>query len=303
MNIKKINIEGLLKDCQNGMELDCTIYDECTLDRILEGTHYPVKLQTPDGELHLTKYGGLSCSKHAKCVIFPKGKTTWEGFVPPCNFKDGDIVYTRCDDGDEYIFIFKNITNNTHVNSYIHLKGDDLRVIKVWLTNCDDKYLRLATEEERQKLFDAIKANGYKWNAETKTLEKLIEPKFKVGDRIRKKGDYISGFITLIDSDNFYKVEYGDGGVSYANVKSQDEWELVSDKFDITTLKPFESKVLVRAVDNQFWRPAIWGVKHLDWDFCCVLGGEMWEQCIPYEGNEHLLGKTDDCDEYYKTWE
>ena len=43
--------------------------------------------------------------------------------------------------------------------------------------------LRLATEEEKQKLFDAIKTNGYCWNAETKTLEKL--PKFKVRDRIK----------------------------------------------------------------------------------------------------------------------
>ena len=34
-----------------------------------------------------------------------------------------------------------------------------------------------------------------------------------------------------------------------------------------------------------------------------VVGGICWAQCIPYEGNEHLLGKTDDCDEYYKTWE
>lgn len=25
--------------------------------------------------------------------------------------------------------------------------------------------------------------------------------------------------------------------------------------------------------------------------------------CQVYEGNEHLLGKTDDCDEYFKTWE
>ena len=33
-------------------------------------------------------------------------------------------------------------------------------------------------EEEKQRLFDAIKERGYKWNAETKTLEKLVEPKF-----------------------------------------------------------------------------------------------------------------------------
>lgn len=38
---------------------------------------------------------------------------------------------------------------------------------------CDGYNSRFATEEEKQKLFDAIKVNGYKWNAETKTLEKI----------------------------------------------------------------------------------------------------------------------------------
>jgi hypothetical protein len=27
-----------------------------------------------------------------------------------------------------------------------------------------------------------------------------------------------------------------------------------------------------------------------------------YKQCIPYEGNEHLLGTTNDCDNFYKTW-
>ena len=35
--------------------------------------------------------------------------------------------------------------------------------------------------------------------------------------------------------------------------------------------------------------------------FVCV--GHYVIQCIPYEGNEHLLGKTDACNEFYKTWE
>ena len=38
--------------------------------------------------------------------------------------------------------------------------------------------VRFATEEEKQKLFKAIKDNGYEWNAETKTLKKLVKPKF-----------------------------------------------------------------------------------------------------------------------------
>lgn len=25
-----------------------------------------------------------------------------------------------------------------------------------------------------------------------------------------------------------------------------------------------------------------------------------WDECIPYEGNEHLLGTTNNCDECYK---
>ena len=34
--------------------------------------------------------------------------------------------------------------------------------------------------------------------------------------------------------------------------------------------------------------------------FCCV--GARYERCIPFEGNEHLLDKEEDCAEYYKTW-
>ena len=34
--------------------------------------------------------------------------------------------------------------------------------------------------------------------------------------------------------------------------------------------------------------------------FHCI--GTYYNQCIPYEGNEHLLGTTNDCDDFYKTW-
>lgn len=80
----------------------------------------------------------------------------------------------------------------------------------------------------------------------------------------------------------------------------------VEDKFDITTLKPFESKVLVRDEENLAWRPAIFGLykPQLDKDFpFIVIGGVFYTYCIPYENNQHLLGTTNDCDEYYKTWE
>ena len=165
----KINIAELLKDSYVGMELECTMYDNCTLEIVSEGCSYPIQIQTPEGLLYLTKYGSLSPSKHSKCVIFPKGKTTWEGFGPPCEFKDGDIIFTHANClkfglGNTWISIYQENRNGgvaTYVDYaedgsdyYSNIDGD-----KGFL--CFEKDIlrqRLATEEEKHRLFDAIKA-------------------------------------------------------------------------------------------------------------------------------------------------
>ena len=80
----KINIAELLKDCPIGMELDCAIFNDVTLYRIDTSpeNEYPIRIETKNGNfLDLTKYGTYSNVEESKCVIFPKGKTTWEGFV------------------------------------------------------------------------------------------------------------------------------------------------------------------------------------------------------------------------------
>ena len=237
----KINISELLKDCQKGMELDCSVFEDVTLYKIdtdIEN-EFPIRIKTKnDYFLDLTKYGTYSNVEEAKCVIFPKGKTTWKGFIPPCKFKDGDVVI--CNYGDIHLLR----TEDSSYCAYRHRRKNKLDSIIT--TNIT--VVRLATEEEKQKLFDAIKENGYKWNAKTKTLEKLIVP----------------------------------------------------NKFDITTLKPFESKVLVRN-SGCIWRPAIYGCTVSEKHY--VVGGIYWTQCIPYEHNEHLLGNTNDCDPFFKIWE
>ena len=77
----------------------------------------------------------------------------------------------------------------------------------------------------------------------------------------------------------------------------------VVDIFDINTLKPFD-KVLARDVDRQIWSADFFSHNIKEpfggYAFACI--GHCWHQCIPFEGNEHLLGITDDCDEYFKTW-
>ena len=393
--MKKIDVAELLRNCPKGMELDCTMYDRVTFDevttvigfddkkrvKIILSTHYS------DGtkdEINLTEYGTYTYDETAKCVIFPKGKTTWEGFQRP--FKDGDVVAFDIEE-DSQLFIFKE---------YVH-NHDYARSAKCYMMlNCDgeidfegDYYVeRFATEEEKEKLFDSIKAHGYKWNPETKTLEKLVEPQFKDGDIVtckdggllvaciykeRKNTEsfnhhialykgcldvLVNGEIVLTDDklrfateeekaklfkaikykgykwnsktktlEKLPKFKVGDtitnGKISitigYIDdkyyyevsrniahrlfIENQDEWNLVPDKFNLTTLVPFESRVLVRNDKDSYWRPSIFGcyIKDMTMPYY-VLGGTCWRYCIPYEGNEYLRGKTDDCKECFKTW-
>ena len=298
----KINLVEILKDCPSGMELDCTIYDKVTLAEVYnrEDISFPIRVLRKDGiSLTLTKYGQCTDADFAKCVIFPKGKTTWEGFVPPCRFEDGDVVFYSNtiaifkEWGDETLFrthcVFYPTVSNPVYQFEISrpLFGKGIR-----------REARFATKEERQELFEAIETNGYQWNTETKTLEKLL--KFKVGDRIKHKDSGI--YCTLGDYSDGISAYRTNIGLSLT-YKDLEQWELLPAKFDISTLKPFESRVLIRDKDSQDWIGAFYShydVKD-DYPYHCINFGR-YKQCIPYEGNEHLLGKTNDCDDYYKTW-
>ena len=347
----KINIAELLKDCPKGMELDCTMYENCTFEGIDDIGYTEILVKTPSGQIRLTKEGCFTHNdKYAKCIIFPKGKTTWEGFEPPCKFKDGDILATDLDS----IFCLNTLLNtDKRYGCYAGIVYDGSFYVCepfVYKECC-----RLATEEEKEKLFQAIKANGYKWNAETKTLEKLVEPKFKVGDIIQdidsykvkitavdiedecygyesmiakgigsisfseqdnwelvpkikpkfKVGDMITNgkvSITISHIDNNYYYTFGRNVTHRLFIKNQDDWKLVPNKFDITTLKPFD-KVLVRQDVYGKWGINFFGFYNYDEGYYYTTGNWIYKQCIPYEGNEYLLDTNNDCDDYYKTWE
>lgn len=393
----KINVAELLKDCPSGMELDCTMYDDVFFYEITDDLIFPIRIKRIDGApITLTKYGGYADCPTSKCVIFPKGKTTWEGFRRP--FKNGDILTTSMGS----IFIFSHLEldkiddrnickayvgiQNTRPISFFHTEQSDffgpyesmcklateeekqklfqaikdngykwneetktlekldkpkfkngdvitctnsacsfvaifkerntditfrryvsltLDPVQQFWTNegwCDFSNPRLATEEEKQKLFQAIKDNGYKWNPETKTLEKL--PKFKVGDRIILKDNQHN--IPSIKIKAVTKSQYILENEGFLYIDSTDEKYVLEDRFDITTLKPFD-KVLVKTnVHDPLWSIDFFGMyslKFSNFTPFMVTSGKFFQQCIPYEGNEHLLGKTDDCDEFYRIWE
>ena len=98
--------------------------------------------------------------------------------------------------------------------------------------------LRLATEEEKQQLFDALAKEGKAWDAEKKQIVDL-KPKVE--------------------------------------------------------LKPFD-KVLVRNDKEDQWSANIFCYQVRDNMYYC-LGECYWRYCIPYEGNEHLLGTTNNVED------
>lgn len=309
--MEKINIAELLKDCPQGMELDCTMFDDVTFVGVNNQRGFPIEIKVNGSHTkYLTKegcYHRIDCIPSAKCVIFPKNKTTWEGFEPPCEFKEGDIIFIKSKkSGVGLISIYKNESSHLfygHCSVSLDTGNFYPDTTQGLIHKNDISISRLATEEEQEKIFQVIRDNGYRWNAETKVLEKLIVPKFKLGDRVKHKESYISGVVTKI-YDECYKIKYDSGAVSFANIKYQDDYELVHEKFDITTLKPFD-KVLVRDDYQNYWAANLYSHymnANEDYHFATVFG--YYKQCIPYnDETKHLLGKTNDCENYYKTWE
>lgn len=213
-------------------------------------------------------------------------------------FENGNIIYNP---GIKAISILQsNDSDKSISHAFFNILGE-LKICHYH--SADLSNWRFATEDEKTKLFNAIKENGYQWNDETKTLEKLIKPKFKVGDIVKtiyKPYKYEIKEIT----DTHYTLEEVVNKFLYTEPIIDDKnWELVPNKFDITTLKPFDSKVLVRHNKDSKWCASFFS--HIDNAFhshCykfVTVAGKSYPYCIPYEGNEHLHNTTNPCSDYY----
>lgn len=67
------------------------------------------------------------------------------------------------------------------------------------------------------------------------------------------------------------------------------EYEYLLDEMPKHDFKPFE-RVLVRRTNQERWKLHLFSRGSGTYDEYECLGGVTFSQCIPYEGNEHLLG-------------
>ena len=130
--------------------------------------------------------------------------------------------------------------------------------------------------------------------------------KFKVGDRIRHKE---TNKDDVYEISKVYDDSYGIAGFTWMiNMKYQDQYELVPNKFDPKTLKPFD-KVLARDSEDTRWRctfysHSIESVESLSDLYKYVTTTKNYKCCIPYnEETKHLVGTKDEAPEFYRYWE
>ena len=153
-------------------------------------------------------------------------------------FKDGDIVFADFGNTQD-IFIVSGKTNLSEgYYSFIVLNLNSTKALSLGYKTSFFKEnlntIRLATEEEKKQLFDALEKEGKAWDAEKKQIVDL-KPNIE--------------------------------------------------------LKPFD-KVLVRDFSRDKWSISFFSFKKEDCYVC--INHCSWNQCIPYIGNESLLGTTKD---------
>ena len=125
-------------------------------------------------------------------------------------FKNGDIAFA--DYGNrQYVFIVSGKTNLSEgYNSFISLDLSILTLSMGYITNFfkeDLCELRLATDSEKQQLFDAIEKDGKAWDAEKKAILDLKPKKseFKIFQKVLVRNyngeEWIPGFFFRIHND------------------------------------------------------------------------------------------------------
>lgn len=262
---------------------------------------------------------------NGECLLFPsKENRDWDTFCP---FKKGDVIVSE----GGYIAIFDHMENRSRPDTIVYqaLRRYD-GSIKVEL-DTGIGYVheaRLATQKEKDLLFDSLTNAGYSWNG-----EKVI-PVFKKGDIVISESgrciaivDHIGKFGSSNDvvyyqccldchGEFIVKIDVGIGlanDCKYASTHDQERilkklheqgyvlkiGTVVKKRFDPKTFEPFQ-KVLVRSSLTNNWRCTFFS--HMTGD-TAVCSGDNWYYCIPYKLNEHLRGTTNDCDDFYKWWE
>lgn len=318
----KINITTILKDKPKGTKLYSTVHGECTFEAITDEI-FKIHFCTSKfglmqaGECILIKFGNMF--DDGECVVFPsKEMRDWSKFA----WKKGDVLIKT---NSEYcVGIFDKWTSDdysTFSAKYINLGlSDNFSCSHTCKT---EEWEKMKNSKNYISKIERV-MNG-KLNLKTLEIEK--QPEFKDGDVlfVKCKGtafieifncfknngdlyDYVSLDTTTHELDISGEYKIFKENIMEIRLATEEEklqlfnailarkgkiWDIekkmIVDVKPKWTPKPFD-KVLVRDSKASKWRANLFSHKNIDEPYYCVYAS--WNYCIPYEGNEHLLGTT-----------
>lgn len=312
---QELIIAEILRNKPQGIKLYSPIFGDCTFCYVKDESS-DICVRRPYNEISYFNFNGIYHTG-GECLLFPsKEMCDWSKFA----WKKGDVLVNE--NNAHIIFEkFSNDTYTTFIGKY-YCDGDDksgYSYISGRYAACTQQFHIEEGDAVQTYISNIGKEIEGKLNLKTLEVEKG-QPEFKDGDVVCISGmGYLAyGIVKSIDNSS-KKLEYYvlndmsalkfEDWLSFedkhiqpitetqrmilfdALAKEGKYWDaekkqVIDVKLEIK-LQPFD-KVLVRDSEDREWRISLFGYKDNSYYYC--INGYSWKQCIPYEGNEHLLG-------------
>ena len=313
---EKINIAEILKDKSEGTKLWTDMFGSVTLYVVTDACD-AFQVKHHNKEPWLDKDGKL-CKEGVLCIYPSKSMRDWSKFA----WKKGDVLVSK----DNVHIIFEKFEDD----AYTRFKGKHY----LWKYCDEDDYnkeetkmltsvFEKANDDVAQTYIKTIEEKlGGKLNGETYEVEKA-QQEFKNGDIVTimpRIGDKLIYLFKAEDNEKYYGHAFLDGNIAIVNEDSycqkdfstarpsteEEKQQLFSalakkgkawdaENKEVADLKPkvkpFD-RVLVRDSKSDNWRANLFSYIGKDGYYHCVYAN--WAYCIPYIGNESLLGTTKD---------
>ena len=307
----KINIAEILENKSQGTKLYSLTYGDCFYQEYTGD--FGIECQSQNGvQFNLDEYGRYCIE--GECILFPsKEMQDWEKFA----WKRGDVlagafgvlcIFEKWANADYTKFDSKFVTQKNRGTTF----------------EIEDWYKVTNKAVIKQYISDIEEDNGGKLNLTTLDIEKpKKKPVFELGGLYVFNEEDEDGELTIIGKligkneiedtltfGNQYEIEnekFVTDQAFYLRISIHEELREATEGEAITfqeayaiwekskkqsAFKPFD-KVLVRDSKSDNWRANLFGyIGKKDGYYHCVYAN--WAYCIPYIGNESLLGTTKD---------
>ena len=318
----KINLVEILKDKPQGTKLYSSACGKCKLeevdDKSFKISFYNSKFGFMNGgEGYLDKNGKLY--DDGECVVFPsKEMRNWSKFA----WKKGDVLVGV---GQRVIFEKFIDENYTKFQGKYSLSIYEDRTLVTDRSCYTSNFSKINDSGNVEDYFKYLEEKlGGKFNRETLEIEKA-QPEFKDGDIVAlvvrkcthiaifqsRQEKYIGFHAVLCQNDELllekpFREDDGDIELRPATDSEKQQlfdaleregkaWDAekkqIVDLKPKVELKPFD-KVLVRDDETSEWKANFYSQMGAFGGYECISG--VWGDCIPFEGNEQLLGTTKD---------